>query len=396
MRPRENRRPLLSALLAPVVLAAAVAGYLVIDGGGAADADDAAADLCAEGAEVTPGAYLVDLRKPVDAVHAALPGQLLKATAGDMEPGTELAVYALSPHAEAPRTLIGRLCKSVDPAALANGTSKHRPTDDCDVPAQAPAPLRAQARDFCRQRDALARRVDALVVQSLGQAAGAAYLVEALEATAREFGDAPGTLAVFSDLQQHARWYSHPERGLDDWNYADMAAAWAEQPMAEPLAGFPAGTAVTVHYVPRTGSTEQEDWRAAHLAVWQDYFAGAELAFEDAPVMAEYVPASLAEAPNAMELAAYELERLRHSTAEVERERAGIERERAEIESKRAETERQRAQIERDRRKLDDERLEIEAERARLAAEREELAARTAGAGPVASGAATEQPDEDA
>ena len=380
MRPRENRRPLLSALLAPLVLAAAVAGYLVIEGGGAADASDPVADPCADGADVAPAAFLVDLRKPIDAVHAALPGRLLKATAGAMEPGTELAVYALSPHAEAPRTLIGRLCKSVDPAALATGSSKHRPSDDCDVPAQAPAPLRAQARDFCRQRDALARRVDALVVESLGQAAGAAYLVEALEATAREFGDVPGTLAVFSDLQQHARWYSHPERGLADWNYADMAAAWAEQPMAEPLTGFPEGTDVTIHYVPRTGSTEQEDWRTAHRTFWQDYFKGAELAFEDAPVMAEYVPASLAEAPNAMELAAYELERLRHSQAEVQRERADMQRERARMES--------------DRRELADERRRIEAERALLAAEREALAAaRTAAAGP---GTATGQPDGDA
>lgn len=375
MRARENRRSLLSALLAPLVLAAAVAGYLAIEGGREADANDSAADPCAEGADITPGAYLVDLRKPIDAVHAALPGKLLKATASAMEPGTELAVYALSPHAEAPRTLIGRLCKTVDPAALASGTSKHRAADDCDVPAQAPAPLRAKARDFCRQRDALARRVDALVVESLGQAAGAAYLVEALEATAREFGDSPGTLAVFSDLQQHAKWYSHPERELADWNYADMAAAWAEQEMAEPLAGFPEGTRVTIHYVPRTGSTEQEDWRTAHRTFWQDYFKGAELAFEDAPVMAEYVPASLVEAPNAMELAAYELERLRHSQAEVQRERA---------------------RIESDRRKLADERRRIEAERAELAAEREQLAAARTAAGPVAPGTATDQPGEDA
>lgn len=382
MRARENRRSLVSVLLAPLVLAAAVAGYLAFEGGRVADANDAPADPCAEAADITPGAYLVDLRKPIDAVHAALPGRLLKATASAMEPGTELAVYALSPHAEAPRTLIGRICKNVDPAALANGTSKHRAADDCDVPAQAPAPLRAKARDFCRQRDALTRRVDALVVESLGQAAGATYLVEALEATAREFGDVPGTLAVFSDLQQHAKWYSHPERELDDWNYADMAAAWAAQPMAEPLAGFPEGTHVTIHYVPRTGSTEQEDWRTAHRTFWQDYFKGAELAFEDAPVMAEYVPASLVEAPNAMELAAYELERLRHSQAEVQRERADMRRERARIES--------------DRRKLADERRRIEAERAELAAEREQLAAARTAAGPVAPGTATDQPGEDA
>lgn len=346
---------MLPVLLVPVVLAVAVGVYLVFEGGGNAASDAAEPrDPCGAGVDVSRAAFLVDLRKPLDAVHVALPGALLRRTATEMDRGTELAVYALSPHAEAPRTLLGRLCKTIDLASLASESSKHSAADDCDLPAQAPAPARAGAREFCNERDALVRRVDALAAETLGQASGPAYLVEALEATAREFGGMPGALHVFSDLMQHAPWFSHAETPVPEWEYERMAAAWSALLMEEPLRGFPPETAVRVHYVPRAGITEDEDGRAAHRRFWTGYFAGAEVAFDDQPVMVEYAPASLAEAPTAMELAAYELERLRHSGAVVERERAELARE---------------------RRDLDDARREVEADRERLAAERRELAA---------------------
>ena len=268
MRPGKGRRPILSLLLAPVILGCALVAYFALEGAGdlPAVAAEPAMD-CGDGSQVDHAAFLFDLRKPLDAVHATLPSALFRQAAHAMDAGTELAVYTLSPHAEAPRTLIGRLCKTFDDAGLTAESSKHLATDDCDIPAQVPAALRASAKDFCRRRDALARRIDALVVETFGQAAGAAYLVEALEATARDFGETAGSLHVFSDLVQHAAWFSHAESPLEEWEFERMASAWTALPLEEALRGFPPETSVRIHYVPRTGTTELEEWRATPQAL---------------------------------------------------------------------------------------------------------------------------------
>ena len=368
MRPGKGRRPILSLLLAPVILGCALVAYFALEGAGdlPAVAAEPAMD-CGDGSQVDHAAFLFDLRKPLDAVHATLPGALFRQAAHAMDAGTELAVYTLSPHAEAPRTLIGRLCKTFDDAGLTAESSKHLATDDCDIPAQVPAALRASAKDFCRRRDALARRIDALVVETFGQAAGAAYLVEALEATARDFGETAGSLHVFSDLVQHAAWFSHAESPLEEWEFERMASAWTALPLEEALRGFPPETSVRIHYVPRTGTTELEEWRATHKRFWQAYFGGTDLQFDDQPTMAEYTPLSLTAAPNAMELAAYELERLRHSNALVEKDRATIERERRDLE-------RERRGVEAERQRLEAERQELAAERERLTSQQARLA----------------------
>ena len=345
----------LPVLLAPAVLAVAVGVYFAFgESRGEASAPTAPKLPCGSGADVARAAFLLDLRKPLDPAHAELPATLLRRVATEMDRDTELAVYALSPHAEAPRTLLGRLCKTVDLAGLAAPSAKNGSADHCDLPAQVSPEARDIARDFCRERDALARRVDALAVETLGRSAGPAYLVEAFEATARGFGGMPGTLHVFSDLMQHAPWFSHAETPVAEWEYERMAAAWSELPVEEPLRGFAPGTAVAIHYVPRAGTTGEEDGRAAHKRFWEGYFGGIEVAFDDQPAMAGYLPESLADAPTPMELAAYELERLRHSGRLVEREREELARERERIAA---------------------ERRTIEADQERLAAERRELAA---------------------
>ena len=396
---QEGRGPIVPVMLAPLVLVLAIGLYFAFEGRGSAAPDEAAAEVACgvetqgsarsgragraeragssggSGVTAARAAFLVDLRKPLDPVHATLPGATLRRAAAEVEPGTELAVYALSPHAEAPRTLLGRLCKTVDLAGLTSDSAKHRTTDDCDLPAQAPAADRAKAREFCRERDALVRRVDALAVDTLGRAAGPAYLLEALEATARDFGETPGALYLFSDLLQHAPWFSHAETPVAQWEYEGMAAAWSALPMEQPLRGFPAETTVRIHYVPRVGTTAEPEGRATHKRFWEAYFDAAAVAFEDHPAMAGYVPDALTEAPTAMELAAYELERLRHSGAVVERERVVVERERVEIERERADIARERAELARDREGVDDARRRLEADQARLTAERRELAA---------------------
>ena len=353
-----TRRPL-SLLLGPIVLAAAAGVYFAFEGGGRASQGPSELAQCVAGPDTPPAAFLVDLRKPLDAAHATLPGTLFRQAARAMGAGTELGVYTLSPHAEAPRTLIGRLCKTFDEAGLAAESSKHLATDDCDIPAQAPAALRARAKDFCARRDALARRIDALAAEALRQPAGVAHLVEALEATAREFGQAAGTLYVFSDLMQHAAWFSHAASPVEEWDYERMAAAWSARPLEAPLAGFPAETTVRIHYVPRAGTTDEKDRRVVHKRFWTGYFGGAEVVFDDQPTMADYVVAPLTASASSMELAAYELERLRHASALVEQDRAVIDRERRSLDNA-------RRQIEAERRSLEAEQRELAAERERL------------------------------
>ena len=374
--------------LALALVVGMVGIYFGLQGGG----QDAVGGLdCTADSDVERTVFLADFRKPLDAAHTTLPGALLRRAVSEMDAGAELAVYTLSRHAEAPRTLVGRLCKTVDLAGLATEPGT---TQDCAVPPQAPPGLRSVARDFCRQRDALVRRLDALALETLGQAAGATYLVEALEATAREFRDAPGTLHLFSDLKQHAPWFSHIDRPLAEWEFEQMATAWTtlgaevgtawrqaaaledfveqqrrRQPLEAPLSGFPAGTTVRIHYVPRATTTALDDWRTAHQRFWSSYLQGAEVIFDDQPVMADYVAASLESPQTATELAAYELERLRHSSASVERDRAEIERERAEIERERAEIAAEREQLAAERRELAAQREVFEAQLATAAAD---------------------------
>ena len=322
---------------------------------------------CSANADVTSKAvYLMDLRKPVDAGYASLPGDLLREVSIEIPGDTELSVYALSAYAEAPRTLIGRLCKPYDNADLVAEGAKDGATftRDCDdLPAQISAALRAGAEAFCRQREGLRRRVDALVAEADGRTATDAYLVEALEETSRDLtgSSLPGSIYVFSDMKQHAKWYSHLDVAWNDWSIDEFAAARAAGPnITEPVA--PAeGLAVKVFYVARDGSTDLELPRRAHKAFWQGYFGAVEPVFEDQPTMAAYVAEPLMDVPTPMELAAYEREQIRHRSEVVDRERAELEASRRALERERERfAERQRQVSEREDRLAERER-ELEA-----------------------------------
>ena len=331
------------------MLALIAGGYVTFERMKEGQSPGTSAATCAAESKVHRAAFLVDLTKPLDGAHVRLPADLLYNAAIDLQPGTELAVYALVSRPEAPRILIGQVCKTVDlaPLRLAQSKAKHRGAGDCDVPAGVPARLRANAREFCRQIDMLAHRVEAIVLDDF-RGGRHSPLVEALEMTARDFGDVPGRLYVFSDLHQHAAWFSHFERPLHEWEYEQMAAAWAVQPFGRPLRGFPPGTTVRIHYLPRMGTTEQEDRRTAHKRFWEGYFRDAEVVFDDQPAVTEFVPMPLREeeVPTAAQLAGYELERLREVAERLDR----------------------------DRKKLEDIRHAITAEREQLDAKRRELA----------------------
>ena len=347
---------------------------------------------CSASADVARKAvYLMDLRKPVDAAYASLPGDLLREVSIEIPRDTELSVYAVSPYAEAPRTLIGRLCKPYDNADLVAEGAKDGATfiRDCDdLPAQISASLRAGADAFCRQREGLRRRVDALVSEAHGRTATDAYLVEALEETSRDLADSslPGSIYVFSDMKQHAKWYSHLDVAWHEWNVDEFAAARAGLPdTAEPVA--PAdGLAVKIFYVARTGSTAMELPRRAHKAFWQGYFGAVGPVFEDQPAMDAYAAESLMDIPTPMEIAAYEREQIRHRSEIVDRERAELEA------SRRA--------LERERERFAERQRQVSEREDRLAERERELEARAGqGAGEPADGAETraevdDDPDE--
>ena len=318
--------------------------------------------------------YLVDLRKPLPAAHAQRPGELLDVVSDDADAGTEIAVYALSRYPEAPRTLLGRLCKPHDNGDLMLASAKdgNGGARDCDdLPAAVAGLLRGGPAEFCAERRALRGRIDALARSAPGTATDA-HLVEALDEVRRDFADAgvPTSLYVFSDMMQHAKWYSHLDAAPEQWDFEAFAQARAAELAASGRREHPAdGLAVKVFYVPRSGITDREPVRLAHQGFWTRHLDGAAMAFEPAPTMPAYPAERLVYVPTPAELAAYELERARHQAELAERERAAL------AESRRA--------LERDRGRLEErDRALADGER-RLAEREREVAAREQAAEPI-------------
>ena len=250
-------RPKLTFLLLPVLLIGGVTGiflYLKQDDAGSRRLD---ADLCqTEGGGIAGSAtLLLDFRKPLEAAQLGVPGALLHDLSLELGANTELRVFVLTADAAAPRQALARVCKPYDNADLSIPTAKDQRNivRDCDdLPAQLPGTLRAAASSFCTRRDALRRRIDALARRSGEEPIANAYLVEALDATEMEFADrpAPHALYIFSDMLQHAPWYSHLELGWTDWSFENFAAM---REVRYPSFGrWPAvaGQFVKVFYVP--------------------------------------------------------------------------------------------------------------------------------------------------
>ena len=275
--------------------------------------------------------YLIDLRKPLDPALEALPGELLDEVSRKLPADTELGVYAVSPYAEAPRTLLGRLCKPYANGTLDVGAAKDQrgAERDCDdLPAQIPASLRTGATAFCRQREALRGRIDALAEQVRARTATDAYLVEAVEATWRDLADPalPSSLYVFSDMLQHAAWYSHLDMQRDAWRPDALTAARQTRTRVDGPTAVPPGDghSATVFYVPREGVTDAPQERLRHKEVWTAFYGGTAIGFEDQPAMASYAAERRMNVPTPAEQAAYEMERVRYTSELVERQRADV------------------------------------------------------------------------
>ena len=340
-------------------------------------------DLCPIRAEeiVERAVFLLDLRKPLDAEHVSLPGQLLREVAMDLDADSELQVFALASTSTAPRVLLERSCKPYDDAELAVGGTA--PGRDCaDLPDALPEPVRERASRFCAWRDALRSRLDELVVRQQDAQVENAYLVEAIEDTILEFSEFPGrhSLYVFSDMMQHATWHSQPESGVE---YAGLNDQGNVQASLAPLLRTVDDIRIKVFYVPRRGVTEDAPAKADHKEFWRDYFAdfsATGVEFEDQPLMAAYEVEALVGEPTEIELAAREREQLRLereqielALAEVEKEREALEAARQLATDERQSREAREAELRRQQELAQAREAEREAEQQRLQAERQRL-----------------------
>ncbi|MDE0422909.1 MAG: hypothetical protein OXK76_18740 [Gammaproteobacteria bacterium] len=237
---------------------------------------------------------LLDVGKPVSDATAGLPAELVQRVTLDMAANAELQVFLIAANPLAPRILVDRLCKpyASDDLAVAAAKDRSGDTRDCDdLPAQLSRHVRNRATQFCERRDALRRRIDGIIAGDWPTTVANAYLVEAIEDTRLALAQfAHPSLFVFSDMLQHAEWYSHAERGPNKWDYEDFAQAREQETglLSEPPPDDP-DLAVTVYYVPRRGLTEHPRVARAHQRFWRRYFADVgSVTFEEQPLHVAY------------------------------------------------------------------------------------------------------------
>lgn len=301
-----QRRVRRLAMAAPLALLLALGGVLATHSEPAAQlARDAA--LCPLDANMIGhrAIYLIDLRKPLDHLTRALPGELLLRAAGELGVNDELQVYALTPFAEAPRMALGRLCKPFANAELTARAAKdqRRAEADCnDLPAQLPAALRADAKRYCGLRATLKARIEELALRPPPSVVGDAHLVDAFAEIDQSLQgrQAQTTLYVFSDMMQHADWYSHLAQweGGPSQEGAEGALAWQfanfRQRRERRIASIglasppPAALKVTIFYLPLEGFTDHNESRRAHKQFWRDYFGNRQVVFMDQNTMPSY------------------------------------------------------------------------------------------------------------
>ena len=307
-------------------------------------------DLCALEPDESAGraVFLLDFRKPLDEANLSLPGELLHDVSLRLRANTELRVFALAADPRAPRLPLDRVCKPYDNADLQIGTAKDQRNTlrDCDdLPAQLSASLREAAVRFCGRRDALQNRVEALARNQPVAPIANSYLIEALEDTAMEMseGSGPRTIYVFSDMMQHAEWYSHLDIEWTDWNFADFTAIRAAERgrMGRPPAV--SNLAVQVYYLPRLQLTEHPRPKSTHQAFWQAYFADAQLTFHDQPPSPAFAAVPLMDLLTPEEVAALEREQIEKERQETARMLADVQRERAALEEQLREITEERA-----------------------------------------------------
>ena len=323
-------------LVALLVLVAAILAITLVDRERTPErnVDD---DLCPlDSAQITASAtLLVDLSKPLYDT-SSLSG-LLHRVSGDLRMDEEIEVYAIAAQSDsaaveagaeareaaaAAPMLMGRLCKPYNDADLLVGQAKDQRgvRRDCDdLPAQLPINLRDVAGRFCAARNDLQVRINALAAQAEGgDRVPGAELVEMLEGVRGTLlqRSAPRTLYVFSDMLQHAAWYSHFDLDWTQWSSADYLEASVGSSLLQESGLQESSLDVSIFYLPRQRVTESLRPRNAHQQFWRSFFQGANVHFEDLPALPAYAVQPLMRRDGA--LAARDREEFDRLVAETE------------------------------------------------------------------------------
>ncbi len=289
---RTPRRLLVVALLV-LVVGALLAVVLLRPGEDAPPAELAFdADLCPTDPEgIAASATLVlDTGKPLGG--APSPSAVLRDVSLEMAPNTELHLYAVRENPNAPLTSLGRLCKPYDSSQLSVAMAKDQreASRDCDdLPAQLTPFVREAAQRFCVRRNELGARVDELAKGAPRRVVAASHLVDALLQARRSLvrRKAPRTLYVYSDMLQHADWYSHFDL---DWTQ------WRTEYTARQDAAANGAMTAKILYLPRQDITEPLRPRRVHQEYWRAFFDGADVTFADYEPVPRYATLPLMDA----------------------------------------------------------------------------------------------------
>ena len=337
-------------------------------------------DLCPIDRESITGSvmFLFDFTKPLDPAQATLPGDLLRDVTANLERDTEVQVFSLTDSPSAPRTLLKRLCRPYDHAdgQEAEAEDRRAAVLDCDdAMGQATDPTREAAARFCAARNALQGDLNALAGREwpeYGSVANA-YLVEAFEDIRLEFADRPGPhrLYVFSDMTQHARWYSHLDLEWTDWNYVEFAESLESRNWMFRRRHDDADMRVEIFYLPRVGTTVEQRAKEIHQNFWRSYFAGTEIAFHDQPAMPAYAALPLMDVLSEAEIAVEGRAAIEQLLVEIRLEQEALEREQRQFNAERQlQIEAQSQQLAQRQQELESKQFAL-AERERAAAEAE-------------------------
>ena len=304
-------------------------------------------DLCPVDRESITGSamFLFDFTKPLDLGQATLPGNLLREVTETLERNTELQVFSLTGSPQAPLLLLKRLCKTHDSADIQHVQQQEQKKQrlmieaGCDNVSVRSVDAQQFATPFCAARDLLQDGLDSLANRQWPdeEVVSNAYLVEAFEDIQLDFAARPGPhrLYVFSDMLQHAPWYSHLELDWMDWSYDEFAKLLESHNWAFSQRTDGPKMQVEVFYVPRGDRTDQLSARNIHQDFWRNYFASARIAFRDQPSMPSYGAAPLMNIPTETEVAAQERAAIEQVLVEIRREQGELEQERREFDAER-------------------------------------------------------------
>ena len=377
-RSSARKRSLLAVLGPPVLVVLIVAAMLTLLVDPAEEDLPRDADLCPldDRAISSSAVFLADLRKPLAAGYAKLPGDLIRDITRGLGENAELQVFSLAGSSTAPRTPVYRLCKPYGNADLRVREAKDQSgaERDCDdLPAQLPVVVRDNATRFCAKRSELEERLNSLAAEPWpdDQFLANAYLVEAIEDIRFELAKRPPphSLFVLSDMMQHAPWYSHLDMEWTDWRYDAFSGLFHSQGWAFEQMSVDEELQVEVFYLPRRSQTDQPRTRELHQQFWREHFAGADVTFHNQPPMPAYRAVPLMNVPSDADIAAQERAAIEQLLREVQQERERL----LELEAERTQRSEEAGQIELALQRQAEERRQRleEQEQARLQAERE-------------------------